>query len=109
MDHEQRSIPRPPIRDWSTMTATPPSGSARQRARNKGLAWVSAITLGTGAASALGVAAIATTLPSRTAATSTTAGLASSASTNTGSGSTLQATAAPATTKIPPVATTGAS
>src|SRR5665647_2388879 len=73
MNHEQRSIPHPPIRDWSTMNSPTTSASARQRARNKGLAWVSAITLGAGAASALGAAAIAITLPSPTAATGTVA------------------------------------
>jgi hypothetical protein len=128
MDHEQHSNPRPPIRDWSTMTSSPTSGSARQLSRNKGLAWVSAITLGAGAASALGAAAIAISLPSPTAITSsTTAAVAASAptstSTNTGqdegqgddSGTTvqqaapLQAVAAPTTTNLPPVATTGAS
>jgi hypothetical protein len=91
------------------MSSSPPSGSARQLARNKGLARVSAITLGAGAAGLLGAAAIAVTLPSPTAATSTTASvMAAGASTNTSSGSTLQA-AAPTTTNIPPVATTGAS
>jgi len=39
-------------------SATP--RSARQLARNKGLAWVSAITLGAGAASTLGAVALAT-------------------------------------------------
>jgi len=133
MDHEQGSIPHPPIRNWSTMTSSPTSASARQLARNKGLAWVSAITLGAGAASALGATAIAITLPSPTAATGTSASrttastLAASAPVNTNeeniseddSGTTqqaapqqavpLQATAAPTTTNIPPVATTAAS
>jgi len=113
MDQAQRSNPRPPIRDWSTMTSSPTSASARQLARNKGLAWVSAITLGAGAASALGAAAIAVSLPSPTTATSASSGaLTASASANTSeddSGSTLQAAPAPATSNIPPVATTGAS
>jgi hypothetical protein len=91
------------------MTTTPPSGSTRQSARNRGLTWVSAITLGAGAASALGAAAIATTLPSLTAATSATAAVAGATSANTNYGSTLQASAAPSATNIPPVATTGAS
>jgi len=103
------------------------SGSDRVLARNKGLAWVSAITLGTGAASALGAAAIAISLPSPTATSSTTAAVAASAvsntSTNTGddggqgddSGTTVQQSAplkaaqAPTTSNVPPVATTGAS
>ncbi|MEO6145250.1 MAG: hypothetical protein ABIP19_14840 [Dermatophilaceae bacterium] len=45
------------------MTSSTTSGAARQHARNKGLAWVSAITLGAGTASALGAVAIAMTLP----------------------------------------------
>ena len=106
MDHGQRS--NPPNRDWNTMTSSPTSGSIRQPARNKRLAWASAITLGAGAAGLLGAAAIVVTVPSPTAATGTTsATLASGTSTNTGS--TLQAAAAPATTKNPPVATSGAS
>ena len=113
MDHEQRSNQRPPIRDWSSMTSSPTSAAARQIARNKGLAWVSAITLGAGAASAVGAVAIAISLPSTTAATSAgTTTLAASSSRNTNdddSGSRLQAAAAPTTTNIAPVATTGAS
>jgi hypothetical protein len=95
MNHEQRSIPHPPIRDWSTMNSPTTSASARQRARNKGLAWVSAITLGAGAASALGAAAIAITLPSPTAATGTVAtGSTATGTTATGTtGSTLAASA----------------
>ena len=113
MDHEQRSNPRPPIPDWSTVSSSPHSASARQLARNKGLAWVSAITLGAGAAGALGAAAIAISLPSTTAATSaSSAPLAASTSTNTNeddSGSALQAAPAPATSNNAPVATTGGS
>ena len=110
MDHEQRSTPLSPIRDRGTMTSSSTSGSARQLARNKGLAWVSAITLGAGAATALGGAAIVVTLASTTTATGSTAAVtAAGTSTQTSSGSQLQAAAAPTTTSIPPVATTGAS
>jgi len=90
------------------MTSSPTPGSPRQLARNKRLAWVSAITFGAGAAGVLGAAAIVVTAPSPTAVTGTTAAtLASGTSTKTSS--TLQATAAPATTNNPPVATSGAS
>ena len=113
MDHEERNSARTRVRDWSTMRSSPTSSSARQLARNKGLAWVSAITLGAGAASALGAAAIAVTLPSPSASTSASSGaVAASASESTNeddSGSTLQAAPAPATSNIPPVATSGAS
>jgi len=96
MDHEQRSIPHPPIRDWSTMNSPATSASARQLARNKGLAWVSAITLGAGAASALGAAAIAISLPSPTAATGSTAtGSTATGSTATGSTASTLAASAP--------------
>jgi hypothetical protein len=120
MDHNERISPRSPVGDWSTMSGSPTSGSsgaARQHARNKGLAWVSAITLGAGAASALGATAIALTLPSTTAATTASAGTAAtSASQGTGddSGSTqqaapLQAAPAPASSNNAPVATSAAS
>ena len=117
MDHRQRGNQNPPIRDWSTMTSSPTSAAARALARNKGLARVSAITLGAGVASALGAAAIAISLPSPTAATSASSTtLAASSSTNTSDdsgsseqGASLQGAAAPTTTNIPPVATTGAS
>jgi hypothetical protein len=113
MDHEQRGNPRPPIPDWSTVRSSPSSASARQLARNKGLAWVSAITLGAGAAGALGATAIAVSLPSTTAAaTASSATLTANTSTSTNeddSGSTQQAAQAPATSNIPPVATSGAS
>jgi hypothetical protein len=106
MDHEQRSTP--PNRDWNIMTSSPTSGSTRQVARNKSLAWVSALTFGAGAAGVLGAAAMVVSAPSPTAATGTSAAtLASGTSRNTGS--TLQAAAAPATTNNPPVATSGAS
>ena len=106
MDHEQRSTP--PNRDLNIMTSSPTSGSTRQVARNKSLAWVSALTFGAGAAGVLGSAAMVVSAPSPTAATGTSAAtLASGTSRNTGS--TLQAAAAPATTNNPPVATSGAS
>jgi hypothetical protein len=57
MDHKQPSNPRPPLQEWSPLASSPSSTAARKRARDKGLAWVSAITLGAGAASAIGVAA----------------------------------------------------
>jgi hypothetical protein len=91
------------------MTSSPTSGAARQRARNKGLAWVSAITLGAGAASAIGAAAIAVSLPNQIAATSSTTALAANTSTNAAQASALQAGTAPTTSNVPPVATTGAS
>jgi hypothetical protein len=113
MDHEERNNPRTPVRDWSTMSSAPTSGSARQLARNKGLAWVSAITFGAGAAGALGAVAIAVTLPSPSAsagAGSRTVAASESQSTNEDdSGSALQAAPAPATSNIPPVASSGAS
>ena len=91
------------------MTSSPTSGAARQRARNKGLAWVSAITLGAEAASAIGAAAIAVSLPNQIAATSSTTALAANTSTNAAQASALQAGTAPTTSNVPPVATTGAS
>jgi hypothetical protein len=66
MDNEQMSTPNRHIRDRDTVIRSPTSGSDRQRARNKGLAWMSAITLGAGAASTLGAVAIAVTLPGPT-------------------------------------------
>jgi cytoskeletal protein RodZ len=69
MDHEQHGFPRPSNQDGSAK-GSPTSGSARQLTRNKGLAWVSAITLGAGAAGAIGAVAIAVTLPQPTTAAS---------------------------------------
>ena len=83
-------------------------GSAQQLVHTKRLAWVSALTLGAGAAGVLGAAAIVISAPSPNAATGTTATtLASGTSRSTAS--TLQAAAAPAITNKPPVATSGAS
>ena len=95
------------------MTSSPTSSAARTLARDKGLAWVSAITLGAGAASALGAAALAVSLPSLTAGPATSSATLS-ASRSTGanqddSSASLQAATAPSTTNIAPVATTGAS
>jgi len=65
MDNEQRHYPGRPIRDPGT--AGPFTSSATpQAARNKGLARVSAITLGAGAASTVGALAIAISLASPT-------------------------------------------
>jgi len=110
------------------MMNTPTSGSDRQLARNKGLARISAITFGAGAAGLVGAVAIAVTLPNPTAATSAnTASAAVSSSTpvqagddgghddgGDDSGTTtstpqLQPAAPPSNTNIPPVATSGAS
>jgi len=106
------------------MMNTPTLGSDRQLARNKGLARISAITFGAGAAGLVGAVAIAVTLPNPTAATSAnTASAAVSSSTpvqagddggHDDSGTTtstpqLQPAAPPSNTNIPPVATSGAS
>lgn len=119
------------------MNSSPTSGSDRQLARNKGLARISALTLGAGAAGLVGAVAIAVTLPGSTvvsALKSTSASALTSGSTDTGDdGSTssisgdddstsqsqsqsqsqpqsqAQAGTAPATTNNPPVATSGAS
>ncbi|MEP7016871.1 MAG: hypothetical protein ABI899_02480 [Actinomycetota bacterium] len=48
------------------MNSTTPAGSDRQLHRNKGLARISALTLGAGAASLVGAVAIAVTLPGST-------------------------------------------
>ena len=129
MDHQERSIPNPTTLDWSTMNSSTASASARVAARNKGLAWVSAITLGTGAAGLIGAVGIAVSLPRPTTATTATVASASTAAAqpstssdegvNDDSGTTqqaaplqaapLQAAPAPATANTPPVATSGAS
>jgi hypothetical protein len=114
MDHEERRDPRPPIPDWSTVTSSRNSASARQLARNKGLAWVSAITFGAGAAGVLGAGALAISLPSTTSTSASSASSSASTSTSANtseddSGSSLQAAPAPASSNIAPVATTGAS
>jgi hypothetical protein len=106
MDNEERGMPHPPTWDRSTKISSPTSGPARQHARNRALAWVSAITLGAGAASAIGAVAVAATLHGSTSATSsTTAGTTTSGT----SGSQLQAGNVPTATSNPPVATSGAS
>ena len=107
------------------------SGSDRQLDRNKGLARISALTLGAGAAGLVGAVAIAVTLPGSTVASalkSTSASTLISGSTATGDdGSTstsqtqtqaqaqaqaqtpLLSGTAPAATNSRPVATSGAS
>ena len=99
------------------MITSPTPGSDRQGARNKGLARISALTLGAGAAGIVGAAAIALTLPSSTTATNaSTATTAGDTFTNPftngnddDSGSQLQSGAPPAPSFLPPVATSGAS
>jgi hypothetical protein len=119
------------------VNTSPTSGSDRQRDRNKGLARISAVTLGAGAAGLVGAVAIAVTLPGSTVASalkSTTASTLTSGSTAAGNddstssssgddGSTstsqaqaqaqaqsqLQSGTAPTTTNSPPAATSGAS
>jgi len=115
---------------------TPSPGSAQQLARKQGLARISAVTFGLGAASLLGAVAVAVTLPGSTSALSANAATVApttSASTSTGTnddsssddgssddGSQSQSqsqpqatlapsTLAPTTTNVPPVATSGAS
>jgi hypothetical protein len=106
MDNEERDMPQPPTWDRSSMMSSPATRPARQHARNRALAWVSAITLGAGAAGVIGAVAIVSTLPGSTAAMSSN----SAGTTTSGtSGSQLQAGKAPTTTSIPPVATSGAS
>jgi hypothetical protein len=117
------------------VNGSPTSGSDRRLDRNKGLARISALTLGAGAAGLVGAVAIATSLPGSTvvsALKSVGASTQTSGSTATGDdgstssssgddGSTsqvqpqtqaqtqLQSGTAPTTTNIPPVATSGAS
>jgi len=129
MDNEQARIPRKPIRHPNTMNGSPTSPSSRQLARNKGLARISALTLGVGAASALGAVAVAITLPSPTVAKSVNsapvAAVSPAGSDDDDSGSQLpadtrasqqaapaqqlQSVTPPTTTNSPPVATSGAS
>jgi hypothetical protein len=106
MDNEQRDMPQPRTWDRSSMISSPASRPARLHARNRALAWMSAITLGAGAASAVGAVAIASTLPGSTSAMSSTS---AGTTTSGASSSKLQAGKAPTTTNIPPVATSGAS
>jgi len=97
------------------MNSSPTSGSARQRDRRQGLARMSAITRGIGAASILGAIAIAIALPQSTApssvktASAATTSVKPSSSSTGGSTSQLQTTPAPATTTNPPAATSGGS
>jgi len=82
MDNEQGDRQGRPVGDRST-AGSPTPASTRQLARNRGLAWVKALTLGAGAAGALGAAAIAATLPGPTA----TAGVRSTTAASTTAGS----------------------
>ena len=117
MDNDERKSPRNPVRKGSSMNTSGSSDTARALARNRGLAWVSAITLGAGAAGVVGAAAIAVALPGTTSATTASSGTSASASQSTGeddSGSTqqaapLQAAQAPSSSGNPPVATSAAS
>jgi hypothetical protein len=130
MDHEQRFIPNPNPGSEHAMSSSPASGSARQLARKQGLARMSAVTLGVGAAGVLGAVAIAVTLPQPVAAHAAAAASTSvrsnsssdgessddhSVNSNTGSATTgsatsqLKAGTAPSTTSNPPAATSGGS
>jgi len=107
------------------MTGSSSSGSDRQHARNKGLAAISAITLGAGAAGLVGAVGIALTLPGATSSTIASAGRVASNSVTfttdddsgddsdsqlqTGTASQLRTGSAPTTTTVPPVATSAAS
>jgi len=138
MNHDQPHSQRTPrAGSEHDVNSSPTPGSDRQLARNKGLARISALTLGAGAAGLVGAVAIAVTLPGSTLAgalKSTSASALTSGSTTTGDdGSTssssgddgsssssqtqtqtqtqtqLQSGTAPSTTNSPPVATSGAS
>jgi hypothetical protein len=113
MNHEQANSPNPPAQTRNTLNGSPIPPSTRQRARSKGLAWVSAITLGAGAASTVGAVALATTLHSAaatSASAATSAGSATQSKTSTsGTAPQLQSAKAPTTTSNPPAATSGAS
>jgi hypothetical protein len=106
MDNEERYMPQPSTWDRSSMMSSPASPKARKHARNRALVLVSAITLGAGAASVVGAAVIASTLPGSTSAISSTS---AGSTTSVASGSQLQAGKTPTTTSTPPVATSGAS
>jgi hypothetical protein len=134
MNHDQPHSQRTPrAGSEHDVNSSPTPGSDRQLARNKGLARISALTLGAGAAGLVGAVAIAVTLPGSTLPgllKSTSASALTSGSTTTGDdGSTssssgddgssptsqtqaqpqLQSGTAPSTTNSPPVATSGAS
>jgi hypothetical protein len=108
------------------MNSSPTSGPARQLARRRGQARMSALTRGIGAASIVGAVAIAIALPQSTgASTVKTASAATTSVTSKASGddnnasddsssagtsaSQIQSTPAPATTTNPPAATSGGS
>lgn len=110
------------------MNNSPTSGSARRLARKQGLARLSALTVGAGAAGVLGAVAIGAALPhSNAASTVKTASAAttshpsesssaasssmksSSTKSSSAGSSTVQPHAAPSTTNNAPVATSGGS
>jgi hypothetical protein len=108
-NNEQRGTQRPPIRDWSTMTSSATPCADRTRARRRGLALVSAITLSAGAAGLVGTAGLASTLASAGSARTSVSAVSAVRSTSTRSSSQPQAVVAPTTTSNAPVATTGGS
>ena len=113
------------------MNSTTTSGSDRRLDRKQGLARISALTLGAGAAGLVGAVAIATSLPGSTVVSALSSGSTAtqtSGSTTTGDDdstpqvqpqvqsqvlsqaqSQLQSGTSPTTTNNPPVATSGAS
>ena len=123
MNQDQPAYPHRTSRAGSEhdVNTSPTSGLDRQLDRNKGLARISALTLGAGAAGLVGAVAIAVTLPGSTvvsALKSASASTLSSGSTATGDDDTtstsqaqsqLQSGTAPTTTTSPPAATSGAS
>jgi hypothetical protein len=133
MNHHQPNHPQRTPRAGSEhdVNSSPTSGSDQRLDRNKGLARISALTIGAGAAGLVGAVAIAASLPGSTVASALNGASAStqtSGSTATGDdgssssssgddGSTsqvqpqtqLQSGTAPTTTNNPPVATSGAS
>jgi hypothetical protein len=122
MDHHKPSNSRTPgAGSEHDMFGSPTSGSARQLARKQGLARMSVITLGVGAASVLGAVAIAVTLPGSTtpvsdnAATTLTSDRSSNDSlsdrddSDDGFSSQSQTDLAPTTTDNPPAVTSGGS
>lgn len=89
-----------------------------QHARQQGLARISAVTLGLGAAGVLGAVAIAVSLPgsatasahsATTSTTTTTTTPPASSDDDSGTSQQLQTTPAPAPAVVPPVASSGGS
>jgi len=85
MNNEHRSNQGGPTGDRSTF-GVPTTASAGQLARNRGNAWVRALTLGAGAAGLVGAAAIAATLPGSATAASVQIAPAASTSGTTSNG-----------------------